>query len=137
MGTSRKESEQQLRAMTADWVEQKGSMLFLPISMQQFATTQDFPPKGPIWVSRDVLKCPDDEQEISTVVSNAIQYLDSSSEPIRIFAAEDVKVQWTAFKSSGEVAERDACSSEEETYKSMESDLKSEAVVLYAHGGFY
>lgn len=137
MENQRPKEEKRLLEMTRKWVEEKGSMLFAPISMQQFATSKDFPAKGPQWVSRDVLKKPSHTSELSSLVLDAVCDLGTGEEQIGHILVEDVKIQWTAFRPSAGPLDREPSISEEDKYRKLMNDTGSRTTILYAHGGFY
>jgi hypothetical protein len=134
----RREAEQRLQNMTTAFIEKIRPALFAPVSMQQFVTTKDNPAKGPMWVSRTTFPAPVDCEGLKGAVRSAIDDLTNTEEnKVGDFEIEDVKVQWTGSRPSGPEKEREPNISEREKYEGMMRDVKSDIVVLYAHGGFY
>jgi hypothetical protein len=117
------QAEQQLRKMTGNLIEKITPMLFAPVSMQQTATTRDRPAKGPIWVSRTMFKKPADQEHLKEVLMKAFNELAPTKGTVGEFSIEDVNVQWTSFKPSGQEKETEPRISEQEKYDGMMEDV--------------
>lgn len=123
--------------MTKSLVEKLTPILFAPVSMQQMATANDVPAKGPIWVSRTTFNKPDDRGELASTLHEAFVELAPSKGSVPECSIADVPVQWTAFRPSGQDKEPETTISEQEKFYGMIKDVRSDTVILYAHGGFY
>ena len=137
MSPKQEELENQLKTETQKWARSRGQALLLPISIQQAATSRDFPAKGPQWVSRTVLKAPENSEEIQIAVQNALKNMTDWAGNVPPVTIADVHAHWTAFKPSAKATDQEPSGTEKSKYEELIADVTSKTTILYAHGGYF
>jgi hypothetical protein len=106
----------------------------LPVSKQQEASKRDPGIKGPMWVSKVTLPAPEDAVKVAVI--KAINELKmSGSETFEIPSVLPVEAEWTGYRSGVNKHAPQPDLSEEEKYRELKKEAKSDMVILYIHGG--
>ncbi|CAL3968763.1 hypothetical protein PZA11_004750 [Diplocarpon coronariae] len=98
--------------------------------------------KGRIWVSRLVLKRPD-EDDVWSKLESAIDALRGEGEEsgekggVRAPGVVDVEAEWTGYRAGATRSSLELKIPEEDKYKEMMKEVESPITVLYFHGGAY
>ncbi|KAI9051259.1 hypothetical protein LZ554_005360 [Drepanopeziza brunnea f. sp. 'monogermtubi'] len=96
--------------------------------------------KGRIWISRVVLKKPE-EEDVWTKLQAAIDGLREEGEEkgrgVRRCEIKDVEAEWTGYRAGATKNSLELRISEEEKYKEMMREVQSPTTILYFHGGAY
>lgn len=138
MTDNAKAEEERLVALTDGFLSRRMDMFFQPISIQQFATSQDMPAKGNVWVARTELPG-SDSQSLVNVIRDAISEFGGNSSEAYVIdtGALDVPAQWTGYRAGVSRDEPEPDVDESEKFKQLMSETKGKMVLLHAHGGFY
>lgn len=128
------EAVKKLMNFTRIYNESKSHLFYLPISVQQAATTGDHPAKGQVWASRTTFPAPKDD-EIVTVIREAVHELDDNCKENLKFSVADVNVQWSGFRSGVGKMEPEPNIPEREKYNGLMKDVNSKTTIIYVHGG--
>ncbi|PBP26982.1 alpha/beta-Hydrolase [Diplocarpon rosae] len=98
--------------------------------------------KGRIWVSKVVLKRPE-EEDVWSKLQEAIDMLRGEGEEtgekggVRAPGVVDVEAEWTGYRAGATRSSVELKISEEDKYKEMMKEVESPVTVLYFHGGAY
>ncbi|KAF2186604.1 alpha/beta-hydrolase [Zopfia rhizophila CBS 207.26] len=136
MSSEETAAEKFLLQLKQKFLKEKAGFYYLPISVQQAKTAVEFPARGPAQVSRDIILAPSDDTLVKTVMS-VIHELGDSTEQIPTPTLENVKIQWSSFRSGVSPNEPEPSIDEREKYRRMSSHTAKEPIIFYAHGGFY
>ncbi|KAL1962067.1 hypothetical protein VTN77DRAFT_595 [Rasamsonia byssochlamydoides] len=106
----------------------------VPVGKQQRVSTREPGIKGPMWVSKVTLPAPEDA--VRDAVIKAIDELKTSgAETFEIPAVRPVEAEWTGYRSGVDKKAPLPDLSEEEKYRELRREAKSDMVILYIHGG--
>ncbi|KKA21298.1 Lipase/esterase [Rasamsonia emersonii CBS 393.64] len=106
----------------------------MPVGKQQRVLTRDPGIKGPMWVSKVTLPAPEDD--VKDAVIKAIDELKTSgAETFEVPPVRPVEAEWTGYRSGVDKKAPQPNLSEEEKYRELRKESKSDMVILYIHGG--
>jgi hypothetical protein len=105
-----------------------------PISKQQSFFPADAPAEGNVWVSRLTI-AGNGEAGVAAAVKEAIELTGDGTEIFTMPACEDITAEWVSCRPGGKKEDPEPKVPENWKYFSMLKDLKSDVVMLYAHGG--
>ncbi|KAL9619808.1 MAG: hypothetical protein Q9160_005644 [Pyrenula sp. 1 TL-2023] len=136
MNTDKSNVDSKLLSRKEEFLRRNAAFYYSPVSFQQFKTTADRPARGPIWVSRTSFP-PVASNDITHALHEAIRDLGSGGETYEKPIFEDVKVQWTGYRSGAGPTDPEPNIEEREKYRHLTEDLESDTVIYYIHGGFH
>lgn len=131
--------EQQLISLTDNFLDRKAHIFFLPISMQQMATSQDMPARGNVWAARTTVTVTA-KDTVATLFQRAINGLANGPDQkveVGDCVVEDVKAQWSGWRADVSRDEEEPEVEEGEKYERLMGEVTSDLTMLHAHGGFY
>lgn len=106
----------------------------MPVGTQQRRSMRDPGIKGPMWISKVELPAP--EEDVRNAVVDAADGLKTSeSQTFEIPPVRPVEAEWTGYRSGVDKKAPQPELSEEEKYKRLRKESKSDMTILYLHGG--
>ena len=106
-----------------------------PMGKTQKNSMRDPGIKGPMWVSKVTLPCP--EFDVRDAVLRAIEDLGSGHETFQVPGIAAVEAEWTGYRQGVDKNAPQPDISEEEKYRELRKDAASDMTILYFHGGAY
>ena len=110
-----------------------------PIGKMQQGSLKDPGIKGKMWISKVTLPKPEDKEGFTPrdAVELAIKELGDGSETYTLPEMAAVEAEWTGYRTGVDSKAPRPNISEEEQYKKLMSEVKSDLTILYFHGGAY
>jgi len=106
------------------------------ISAQQKGSTGDSPVKGPMWISRVKAEAPP-EDDMRQAVFSAIDSMKVGGETYTKPEYKSIEAEWTGYRSNVSKDAPEPSLSEQEKFKKLMADTKSNVTILFFHGGAY
>ncbi|KAF7935494.1 hypothetical protein EAE99_002474 [Botrytis elliptica] len=107
------------------------------ISVQQAATTQDLPVKGPVWVSKFTAPSPSHDDNSRELLLGLIDEANTHNIHYDRPNCEALSCEWTGYREGVEAGTPEPLLSENEKYQKLVEGTKSPLTVLYLYGGSF
>ncbi len=109
----------------------------LPVSVQQAATAQDRPAKGPVWISRVRIEAPTDSN-VRQHFLEAVANLGKGDEVFSLPQYTPIQGEWVGKRTDTiDPAAAEPIMSESAKFHTMQNQRTSSTTILYLHGGAY
>ena len=105
-----------------------------PISKQQRTSLRDPGIKGNMWISKITLPAPE-EDDVLTILNQAVDDLKKPGEIYTPAVMAAVEAEWTGYRANVDSHRQRPDLSERQHYSKLMSEVKSDATLLYFHGG--
>ena len=105
-----------------------------PISKQQKASLHDPGIKGKMWISKAAFPAPE-QDDVLKILDQAVQDLKEPSGIYTPTVMADVEAEWTGYRANVDNHRQRPDLSERQHYSKLMSEVKSDATLLYFHGG--
>ncbi|KAF7927360.1 uncharacterized protein EAE97_010035 [Botrytis byssoidea] len=107
------------------------------ISVQQAATTQNLPVKGPVWVSKFTTPSPSHNDNSRELLLGLIDETNTHNIHYDRPNCEPLSCEWTGYREGVEAGTPEPLLSENEKYQELVEGTKSPLTVLYLYGGSF
>ena len=106
-----------------------------PISKQQKNSLKDPGIKGKMWISKVTFPAP--EEDVRNILVTAVEEMKSGGEIYTVPVIAPVEAEWTGYRANVDSNRPRLDLSEKKHYERLMSEVKSDATILYFHGGAF